>query len=102
MEFQCYDLRMGQRGCRVVVPLLPGVGRCVGLHRFASFVSGCAFDSACAHFAYCCSREVDLSPVDSVLRWFPYGFADGRPNDLVKEVLPSGREMRVGCLERVD
>lgn len=64
------------------------VRRRVEYYSFASFVIGCAFDSAHAYLEYHRSAEVSWSPADRVHRWSPQGFADGHAQNLVEGVLP--------------
>lgn len=78
--FQCYALQMGQEGCIVLVSFLN-----VACNYFDSTVMHpllmVAFNSFLAYLAYCRSAGVDFSPIDSVLRWFPYRFSHRRIHD---------------------
>lgn len=82
-------------------PLSSGVRLRVGGYGCTSFIVGCAFDSTVACLAYCRLEGVPWSSIDDVQRWFQYGFADRRVNDLDEAVVPSWRRYAI-CTSSAD
>lgn len=81
--FQFHGQRVGQAGCRVLVPLLSGVPRRLDHYGFEYFILRSTFDSTLTYLAYCSSGEVYCSSLEGVPIWFPDAFADRRVHDQV-------------------
>lgn len=96
--FHCFDPKMGQGGCGILVPLSSVVCHHVDHYGFASFILGCTFDSAFAYLTYRRSAETHWSSVDGVSGWFPYGFTEGSGHDLVDATVPSWKGEASGAV----
>lgn len=97
VTFPRYDPQMGQGGCKGLFPLLSVAGRCVYHYGFASFVFGCAFDSARVYLLYCRLAKLDRSSKDGTHRWFLKIFADARVHYLIEAFVTSRKNDESGA-----